>query len=253
MLTEANFYKTFNFNFYKFNKYHLNDQTHSECPSHFFGCIINGKGRITTKNTVLTLNEGEIFYIPKGLKYRSEWFSNNNDETKFYSFGFKISPINRNFILQKIDCSKKCIELFKELYNEVPITGKGIGKLYYFFTKVSDNMSEAKNQNSNPTVQKAIDYLEQNPNLKISQVAKLCSISESNIYPLFKKVLNKTPNEVKLSIMCDKAKVLLTTTDKSVQEISDSLGFSSTSYFRKILRKYFNKTPKEIRKSAKNI
>ncbi|MBE6787525.1 MAG: helix-turn-helix transcriptional regulator [Ruminococcaceae bacterium] len=252
-MTEANFYKSFNFNFYKFNKYHLNDQTNSECPLHYFGCIINGKGKITTKHTVLTLGEGEIFYIPKGLKYRSEWFSTNNDETKFYSFGFKISPINKNFVLQKIDCSKKCFEIFKELYNEVPITSKGIGKLYYFFTQVSDDMIEAKNQNSNPTIAKAIEFLEQNPNLNISQLARLCSVSESNIYPLFKKTLNKTPNEIKQNIMCEKAKVLLITTDKSIQEISDSLGFSSTSYFRKVLRKYFDKTPKEIRKSAKNI
>lgn len=252
-MTDINFYKSFKFNFYQFNKYHLNDQTKFECPSHYFGCIINGKGKITTKNSVLNLNEGEIFYIPKGLKYRSEWFSTNNDKTEFYSFGFKISPINKNFVLQKIDCSKEYIDLFKALYSEVPITNKGIGKLYYFFTQISDSMIEAKSPNSNQTVQKAIEYLEQNPNLKISQVANLCSISESNIYPLFKKTLNKTPNEVKLNIMCDKAKILLTTTDKSIQEISDSLGFSSTSYFRKVLREHFNNTPKEIRKSAKNI
>jgi transcriptional regulator GlxA family with amidase domain len=43
---------------------------------------------------------------------------------------------------------------------------------------------------------------------------------------------------------------MLTTTNKSVQEISDILGFSSTSYFRKILKLYTDKTPLKIRKEA---
>ncbi|MBQ4116900.1 MAG: helix-turn-helix domain-containing protein [Clostridia bacterium] len=54
-------------------------------------------------------------------------------------------------------------------------------------------------------------------------------------------------------ILCEKAVTLLTTTDKSVQEISDMHGFSSTSYFRKILYRYTNNTPRDIRKKTEKI
>lgn len=249
-MTEANFYKSFYFDIYRFDKNHLTDYMDTGCPRHYFGCLIKGEAKITTKDTCLKLKNGEIFYIPKDLKYQSEWFLANDDEIKFYSFGFKTSPLSKSYILQKINCSEKHLKLFHELCEEVPRTNKGIGKLYSFFCEIADNMVEAKLPNSNPIVEKAIEYLNQNPNLKISEIAKLCSISESNIYPLFKKTLNKTPNEIKLNFICDEAKILLTTTDKSVQEISESLGFSSTSYFRKVLKQYVGKTPSEIRKNA---
>ena len=51
----------------------------------------------------------------------------------------------------------------------------------------------------------------------------------------------------------DYAGNLLTTTDASVQEISDRLGFSSGSYFRKVLRSYTGKTPGQIRKHAAKV
>ena len=49
----------------------------------------------------------------------------------------------------------------------------------------------------------------------------------------------------------EKAKQLLMTTNISVEEISRMLNFSSASYFRKILKKYSGKTPKEIRKTLR--
>jgi AraC-like DNA-binding protein len=81
-------------------------------------------------------------------------------------------------------------------------------------------------------------------------VADHCGISESGLYALFKKQLGKTPNDIRAEALCQKAIGLLTTTNKSVQEISDMVGFSSTSYFRKVLRKYTGKTPLGIRKDA---
>ena len=43
---------------------------------------------------------------------------------------------------------------------------------------------------------------------------------------------------------------LLTTTDKTVEEISSLLRFSSAAYFRKVLRKHTGLTPKQIRKKS---
>ncbi len=63
----------------------------------------------------------------------------------------------------------------------------------------------------------------------------------------------KTPNEVRQELQTDRAVRLLTTTDMNIQQISDSLGFSSVSYFRKILRKYTGKTPSQIRRHADSL
>lgn len=249
-MNETNFLKNFNFNIYKYQKYRFTDHSKVPVPCHFFGCIIKGTAKIKTAKTELLLKPNEIFYIPKGLRYQSQWFGDCNGEIAFYSFGFYISPLANAFLLQKVHPSTKAKELFTQLCKEIPFTGKGIGLLYYFFEEISGGMQAAKKLYTHPTVEKAIEYLNENPNQKISEIAALCNISESGIYLLFKKYLQKTPNDIRLEVLTEKAVALLSTTNLSVQEISDSLGFSSTSYFRKILQSHIGKTPSAIRKAA---
>ena len=252
-MNDIDFSKSFIFNIFKLKKFHLTDNSKTPVTKHYFGCLIKGTAEIISKKERIKVKPNEIFYIPKGLKYQSRWFSDDSGQIEFYSFGFEFSPINRSFVLQKINCSQKAKKLFDELCLEIPITDKGIGKLYYFFGEISDNMKQAKNPYTNNTVETAIDYMSEHHNFKISDIAKYCNVSTSGIYSLFKKHLNKTPNDVRLEILCEKAVLLLTTTNKSVQEISDTLGFSSTSYFRKVLKAHNGKTPLEIRRTSFSI
>ena len=99
-------------------------------------------------------------------------------------------------------------------------------------------------------MQQISEYISNNPNVRISELAKHCNVSEPGLYSIFKRNLNKTPNTIRNEILCEKAILLLTTTNKSIQEISEELSFSSTSYFRKILKSYTGKTPREIRKNS---
>lgn len=252
-MNDVKFSNSFSFNTLKFKKYHLTDNTKSPVSKHYFGCIIKGSAKIITKKEKLELKPFEIFYIPKGLKYQSRWFSDTDGQIEFYSFGFEFSPVNKSFVLQKINCSKKAKALFDELCLEIPASDKSIGLLYYFFGEISSSMKQAKNPTINPIIEKATEYMSEHTDCKISDVAKYCNVSSSGIYSIFKKHLNKTPNDVRLDLLCEKAVTLLSTTDKSVQEISDMLSFSSTSYFRKILKSYIGKTPREIRNNIKSI
>lgn len=111
-------------------------------------------------------------------------------------------------------------------------------------------MQQAPDTYTNTVIENAMEYMDRHPDFKIADIAKYCSISESGIYSLFKRELNQTPNEVRLKILCKKAVLLLTTTDRSIQDISDALGFSSASYFRKTLKQHVGKTPSKIRKDA---
>lgn len=249
-MNETNFFKTFHSNIFRLNGYHITDYSQKPIADHYFVKLVKGTAIFKTENSELHLAAGDVFYIPKGLRYQSQWFGENEKDIVFYSFGFNVSPISKSFVLQKIERNENANRVFEELCSEIPFTEKGIGKLYYFFTLVADGMSQSRESHTNPTVEKAIELMTQNPYLKISDIAATCGISESGIYPLFKKKLNKTPNDVRLEILCDRAVTLLTTTDRSVQEISDGLGFSSTSYFRKILKRHTGKTPLKIRNDA---
>ena len=97
-------------------------------------------------------------------------------------------------------------------------------------------------------VELASEYISSNPNCSVPEIAKVCFISEPYLYLLFKKVLGVTSNDFRQATLCEIGIQLLNTTTKSVEEISDLLGFSSYSYFRKILKKHTGFTLREIRK-----
>lgn len=252
-MNDSSFCKSFHFNVFKFNRYHLTDNSKRPVPLHYFGCLIRGTADIISKNGKISLKPKEVFYIPKGLKYQSKWYVDDRGGVEFYSFGFEFAPIDKPFILQKITCTETAAKLFEELCCEIPITDKGIGKLYSFFGEVAESLVQSSSQLGNTVVENAVELLTRSPNSKISDIAKGCNVSESSIFNLFKKHLNKSPNQVRLEILCEKAVYLLTTTNKPVQEISDILEFSSTSYFRKVLQRYTGKTPREIRKQSEKI
>ena len=139
-MKEIDFYNKFEFNIYKFNRYHHTDNSKTPVAKHYFGCLIKGTAKIKSQNEELLLHPNEIFYIPKGLRYQSFWFGENEKEVKFYSFGFEFPPSDESFVLQKINCSKKAQKIFDEMCEKTRQNKKSIGKLYYFFEEIADGM-----------------------------------------------------------------------------------------------------------------
>ena len=96
----------------------------------------------------------------------------------------------------------------------------------------------------------AIAYMTQNTGCSIAEIARHCHVSESSLYAAFRNVRNTTPNTQRQIILCERAVELLTTTDRPIEEISTQLGFSSSAYFRKVMREHTGMTPRQIRQSA---
>lgn len=58
--------------------------------------------------------------------------------------------------------------------------------------------------------------------------------------------------EYKHNIMIQHAIDLLSNTNLSIEEISSSVGFPTSNYFRKVFYKFTQKTPKELNKQKMN-
>ena len=74
-----------------------------------------------------------------------------------------------------------------------------------------------------------------------------------NVFNKLRDFGKTSPIEMKNKIKTERAVILLESTDDSVEKIIESLGFSSSAYFRKTVKRYTGMTPMKIRKNAKHI
>lgn len=242
----------FNFNFYILKKYKYSDNRKGS-PYHFLAYLERGRSKIVSNDITINIKAGDFFYIPEGLPYQSYWYS--EDEIRFLSLGFHFFPEsgNKEFLLQKINMDEILKARIKKIPTEIKTDSFILGEFYSILASLIPLLEYKVHNSKKHILEKAEKYVLENTSCKVSDIAKHCLLSESGLYNIFKKESNLTPNELIQKIRCEKAVVMLTTTNKSVEEISDSLGFSSTSYFRKILKVYTDKTPRKIRNEAKNI
>ena len=214
--------------------------------------MIKGSAKLKSRDKTITVSEGDIFYIPNGLKYQSFWYGDEDNKILFDSFRFYNFPMldNYSYTLQKIDCSPSAREILLDISNEMVVNCTTVGKLYLFLGEVLGGM-EQKNKHYNDIAEIALEYMHTHTDFLISDVAEHCKVSESTLYGVFKKAYNTTPVEKKQEIFCARATELLISTDLSVEEISEMLNFSSSSYFRKIFKKHTGQTPLQVRKNTK--
>ena len=93
------------------------------------------------------------------------------------------------------------------------------------------------------------EYLSLNydKNTGISELAKLCLLSESQLRRRFTKVYGTTPIAYRQQLRCKIAAELLLRTRFSIQKISDRVGFTDVSDLYKAFKKVYGMAPSEYR------
>lgn len=246
-MNDIDFSKSFNFLTIEFDTFHHTDNR-SGAPSHYFAYMISGKCKITTHAQTVEINSGDIFYIPNTCAYQSYWQGEPN--VKFVSLGFLCMPNfeNKQYGVQVLPKNDTAVKLFYKLADTKQLTAYDIGVFYTLLGILIPTMLDKKLSRSDELAELAKGYIIKNPSISNSELAELCMVSEATLYHIFKKSVNITPNAMKNSILLEKARDILISGDKSIEYISDLLGFSSTSYFRKKFKAYFGITPREMRK-----
>lgn len=87
----------------------------------------------------------------------------------------------------------------------------------------------------------------QNPELNVDSLAAAMGLGRSQFYRKIKSLTNYSPVELLRRIRLTRARDLLTTTDKTISEISYEVGFSTPAYFTKCYREAFGETPTDLR------
>lgn len=241
----------FKFVCYEFDRPSYTDNRKG-CPSFFLGYMEEGRAEIKGENGVFTLAKGDFFYIPMHLPYESRWMG--DPVVRFRSIGFTLFPEGEmeGFALQKLPKDPELLEMYMELPLTRTPDAAALSRLYALLARLVPILAKEEKSRSKRLVQETYAFFSLHPEKSVSDAARHSAVSVSALYQAFRH-LGVTPNEMRLELLSEKAVRILSSTNRSVQDISDSLGFSSPSYFRKVLKKYQKKTPRDIRKAVPKV
>lgn len=94
-----------------------------------------------------------------------------------------------------------------------------------------------------------LEYIKSHPNVFISsgEAARICNITPSYFSKIFKRVMKIGYTEYVTDLKIKWAKEFLTLSNRSIEQISETLGFTNASYFIKTFKKHEKLTPSAYR------
>ena len=245
------FSKSFGFNSYSFKQSRHTDNS-GGTRAHHIGVIKKGSAVFAVGDSRYEFKEGDVFYTPLGCRYHSYWYG-EHIEYDSYAFQSFICEEGTEYGVQKLTLNEAARRALDELDKNKEVSSKSVGLLYILLGEALPFMQPTVRDSRREAFFMAQSFIRENIIFSAQSLARHLRISESGMYALFAQ-FGTTPINEKHKIRCEQARELLLTTDKTVDEISEMLGFSSAAYFRKVFLKEFGKTPSEMRKiSTKSL
>ena len=241
------FAREFRFDEIRISRYRYND-ARGGAPYHYIAYMREGTGRLVGAERTLEVEAGDFFYIPEGYPYQSYW--KGQDEVCFDSYGFRRFPRaeGQAYPMQKMQADAEALMLLERLAQDKRIDCTSIGLFYQLLGCLLGRMAVGPESRKYQLVDAAENYMYEHTGYTAADVARHCGVSESTLYAAFREARGYTPTQARHRLLSERAVRLLTTTDMSVEAISEQLGFSSAIYFRKILAEQTGKTPRMIRR-----
>lgn len=218
-----------------------------------FLVIVQGFCRYTFENSEISLFPDSVVYLPSGSKHILEIES---EDIEFFRIDFRLK-IDGEIALFS-DCPLKiCNTLSQEGSEAVralmdtcvyrPNTIRKTELICTIFRAISSSSDSARTDRLAP----AARYLAENymNNVDCAQLAKLCHLSSSQFYNLFREEYKTSPLAYRDSLIVQRAKILLEDMFL-VTEVADILGFESVSYFSRFFKKHCGIPPLKYQKMS---
>lgn len=209
--------------------------------------VKQGGSRYFTEGSSFKISEGEILFIPIGGTYISYW-----DDRPSELVGFHFSMPNdfeKRFLVQKLVGMPELAEDFYTAVSDTSPNFYSYELFYKIFGKIWQKLISVE-RHIDPRIRPALDLLELSPEhpLQVGDLARLCNMSESHFFLCFRNSMGRSPMDYRTHLLILRAEQLLLTTELSITEISDRLGFGSETYFRRIFKSQVGVSPREYRK-----
>lgn len=219
-----------------------------------------GKGVLCIDGKSIEIPPDTAFFLPSGYPHEYYPVTDNWDIHWVVPDGYACDDLLLYLGLDKpVVFEIKNMALIEHFFSKMheSIRGDSIngnmrasGYLYNFLIELFNQKNSVRIvRTSNRAIVTAIDHINDCYMNKITmtELCRVTELSKQQLCRLFKRYLNSRPMEYIAKRRIQAAKELLSSTDMSVEEISERVGFCSGSYFCKLFSRYEGMTPTQFR------
>ncbi len=226
-------------------------------PHYCMGLILEGKGEFFFENKTVTVEKGDIIFVPIGSTYLADYSGEPRVRYLSAHFFFEpdmLFPHGTRPTLQRIrvDGDNSLIADFTAMQEgfseDAPF--QSIAAFYRILHAVHPHIKTEKVA-FDSRIARAVDYIEGHyaAALSVPALATHVGMSAPHFYQLFRKAVGKSPLVYKTDVAIRHAELLLMNGEKrSIEEIATEVGFSSAIYFREVFKKKTGLTPTAYRR-----
>ncbi len=222
-----------------------------------FEYVVKGVGHIETPEEKYTVTEGDFYFLNK-LRYHIYYSDPDNPYEKIFLVlkGSFVDFLVSNYLSNDSVYIKKCnlnghmMHIINLLSRDGPINYDRLAiSVLELFQQVFPQPYRTK-QSSTRVPEMVKNYIDAHitENITLDDISNALYISKSHIERAFKKEYGQTPIAYWASQRIMQVASMLETTNYSLSEIAQMLGFSDVKYMSKSFKKIKGKTPTEYRR-----
>lgn len=226
-------------------------------PDHGFNLVTGGRIVYTDAcGRVIEATKGCVTYLPKGQRYEAAFFGGKDSSVRCILINFALTDAGGRPLCLSEGITNFCSDREGTLLKDFRIisgtykTSTDRLRIKTAFLDLLQKLIPAFEEiGGDFSVGQCAEYINRNyaTRLSVPELAGMCRMSETTFRKRFKEMYGLTPTQYitkrKIHIACD----MLRSSDITISEISDLLGFYDTAYFYKTMKHYTDSTPAEYR------
>ena len=204
-----------------------------------------GTGRFEIQGRDITVNEGDILYIPSNMPYKVEYLSSESIVVHLVNCNYFESE---NISVQNISSIKNRFEKLLTSWNDRHSVNHAKSILYDILEKISE---DKKIVISDTAFAECVAYINSHffdSELDIEDICEHGFISVSSLQRKFHEHFEMSPKQYLIKLRMNRALELLIANELSIRDIAFACGFSDEKYFSRAFKNQYGYPPSQMKK-----